>query len=118
MIKLKKLIKEHSWDRKFGEPLPTLSDVIGKHNDCGCGGTHACACESINEDAKDVMKAKKIQKQIETAESRMRLHMYELADRMQAHTVNITLSNKVIKSYQKNVTTFMRDMISFVKKMK
>ena len=72
----------------------------------------------MNEDAKDVMKAKKIQKQIETAESRMRLHMYELADRMQAHTVNITLSDKVIKSYQKNVTTFMRDMISFVKKMK
>ena len=31
MIKLKKLIKEHAWDRKFGEPLPTLSDVIGKH---------------------------------------------------------------------------------------
>ena len=31
MIKLKKLIKEHSWDRKFGEPLPTLKDVAKKH---------------------------------------------------------------------------------------
>ena len=31
MIKLKKLIKEHSWDRKFGEPLPTLEDVAEKH---------------------------------------------------------------------------------------
>ena len=31
MIKLKKLIKEHSWDRKFGEPLPTLKDVAEKH---------------------------------------------------------------------------------------
>ena len=31
MIKLKKLIKEHSWDRKFGEPLPTLEDVTEKH---------------------------------------------------------------------------------------
>ena len=31
MIKLKKLIKEHSWDRKFGEPLPTLDDVVEKH---------------------------------------------------------------------------------------
>ena len=31
MIKLKKLIKEHSWDRKFGEPLPTLEDVVKKH---------------------------------------------------------------------------------------
>ena len=31
MIKLKKLIKEHAWDRKFGEPLPTLKDVVEKH---------------------------------------------------------------------------------------
>ena len=31
MIKLKKLIKESSWDRKFGEPLPTLKDVVEKH---------------------------------------------------------------------------------------
>ena len=118
MIKLKKLIKEHSWDRKFGEPLPTLSDVIGKHNDCGCGGTHACACESINEDAKDVMKAKKVQKQIEGAESRLRLHMYELADRMSADIPNSKLGDNLIKSYQKNVTKFMREMLSFVKKMK
>ena len=31
MIKLKKLLKEHAWDRKFGEPLPTLKDVAEKH---------------------------------------------------------------------------------------
>ena len=31
MIKLKNLIKEHAWDRKFGEPLPTLEDVVKKH---------------------------------------------------------------------------------------
>jgi type II secretory pathway component PulJ len=31
MIKLKKLIKESAWDRKFGEPLPTLKDVVEKH---------------------------------------------------------------------------------------
>ena len=31
MIKLKKLIKEHSWDRKFGEPLPTLKDIAEKY---------------------------------------------------------------------------------------
>ena len=31
MIKLRKLIKEHSWDRKFGEPLPTLKDTMEKH---------------------------------------------------------------------------------------
>ena len=42
MIKLKKLIKEHSWDRKFGEPLPTLEDVAKKHQ--------IEEKESINED--------------------------------------------------------------------
>ena len=31
MIKLKKLIKENVWDRKFGDPLPTFKDVMGKH---------------------------------------------------------------------------------------
>ena len=118
MIKLRELIKESAWDREFGEPLPTLSDVMEKHGDCGCGGTHACACESINEDAKDVMKAKKIEKQIQGAESRMRLHMYELGDRMSADIPNRKLADQLIKSYQKNVTKFMRDMLSLVKKMK
>ena len=33
MIKLKKILKEgYVWDRKFGEPLPTLEDVVKKHN--------------------------------------------------------------------------------------
>ena len=31
MIKLKKLINESAWDRKFGEPLPTFSGVMEKH---------------------------------------------------------------------------------------
>ena len=31
MKKLKKLIKEHTWDRKFGDPLPTFEDVMKKH---------------------------------------------------------------------------------------
>ena len=32
MIKLKKLIKEaYAWERKFGEPLPTLTSVQNKH---------------------------------------------------------------------------------------
>ena len=31
MIKLKKLMSEaYVWDRKFGEPLPTLKDVMKK----------------------------------------------------------------------------------------
>ena len=33
MIKLKHLVSESVWDRKFGEPLPTLTDVMNK-KDC------------------------------------------------------------------------------------
>ena len=31
MLKLKELIKEHAWKRKFGEPLPTLETSTEKH---------------------------------------------------------------------------------------
>ena len=31
MLKLKKLIKEHTWDREFGEPLPTFKGVMKQH---------------------------------------------------------------------------------------
>ena len=31
MIKLKDIIKEHAWKRKFGEPLPTLESSTEKH---------------------------------------------------------------------------------------
>jgi len=32
MIKLKKILKESTWDRKFGEPLPTLKDIAKNHS--------------------------------------------------------------------------------------
>ena len=72
----------------------------------------------FTEDVKDVLKAKKIKRQIQNDESRLRLHMYELADRMSADLQNRKLADKLINSYQKNVTKFMRDMISSVKKVK
>ena len=31
MLKLRKLIKEHTWDREFGDPLVTFEDVMKKH---------------------------------------------------------------------------------------
>ena len=31
MLKLRKLIKEHTWDREFGDPLLTFEDVMEKH---------------------------------------------------------------------------------------
>ena len=120
MIKLRELIKESAWDREFGEPLPTLSDVMEKHDSCceNCAEGNPC-CESVNEDAKDVMRAKKLQKQIQGDESRLRLHMYELAERMQAHTVNFSVPrriNKIIsekcnKIYERNDVISKEDEI-------
>ena len=74
--------------------------------------------QNLLEDVKDVAKAKRIKREVQGAESRMRLHMYELADRMSADIPNRKLADDLIKSYQKNVTTFMRDMMSLVKRMK
>ena len=72
----------------------------------------------FTEDIKDIAKAKKIKRQIQGDESRMRLHMNALADRMRADIPNGKLSDQLTNSYQKNVTKFMREMISLVKRMK
>ena len=118
MIKLRKLIKESAWDRKFGEPLPTLEDVMEKHGDCGCGGTQACTCDTIHESAKDAIKGKKLSQKIQKDESRLRLNMWELVEQMSKDDSNKKLGEKLKDSYKKNVTMFMRDMLSLVKKMK
>ena len=118
MIKLKKLIKESAWDRKFGEPLPTLDSVMEKHGDCGCGGTQACTCDTIHESAKDAIKGKKLSQKIQKIEGSFRAKMWELAESMSNDDSNRGLADDLSKSYSKNVTIFMRDMLSLVKKMK
>ena len=118
MIKLKKLIKEAAWDREFGEPLPTLSDVMEKHNDCGCSGTTSCGCESITEDVVDVKNGKKILQKISKTETKLRKLMFDLADVMEGHTINLQLMKSLKKSYKSNITKFMRDVRSLVKQMK
>ena len=118
MIKLKKLIKESTWDRKFGEPLPTLDSVMEKHGDCGCGGTQACTCDTIHESAKDAMKGKKLSQKIQKMEGSFRAKMWELAESMSKDDSNRKLADDLSRSYRKNVTIFMRDMLSLVKKMK
>ena len=118
-MKLKDLLKESNiWDREFGQPLPTLNSVMEKHGDCGCGGTHACACESMYESVKDAMKGKKLSQKIQKDESRLRLNMWELVEQMSKDESNKKLADALSKSYRKNVTIFMRDMLSLVKKMK
>ena len=121
MIKLRELIKESAWDREFGEPLPTLSDVMEKHNDCDCGGKHECACEtkdSVTEDVVDVRNGKKILQKISKTETKLRKLMFDLADVMESHTINLQLMRSLKKSYKSNITKFMRDVNSLVGKMK
>jgi len=121
MIKLRELIKESAWDRKFGEPLPTLEDVMKKHGECGCGSKHECTCETkeqVTEDTKHVIRGKKLSQLLQKDESRLRLHMWELVEQMSKDESNKKLGNKLKDSYKKNVTKFMIDMLSLVKKMK
>ena len=122
MIKLKDMLKEGlAWDRKFGEPLPTLEDVATKHqiseDDCGCNDHNTCGCE-ITESASDIPLGKKQLQKIMNSEGRLRENMYKLSDRLDSDSVNQTLSKKLKDSYKKNVTNFMRDAVKIVKDMK
>ena len=118
MIKLRGLIKESTWDRKFGEPLPTLDSVMEKHDSCCDNCAQGKPCCGIHESAKDAMKGKKLSQKIQKDESRLRLNMWELVEQMSKDESNKKLADALSKSYRKNVTIFMRDMLSLVKKMK
>ena len=123
MIKLKNLIKESAWDRKFGEPLPTLSDVMEKHNDCGCGSTHACTCEtkdSVTESTDEKVKAQRELQKLMKVEGKLRDRMYKIEQIIlqDPTTGNQTLARSIKDSYKKNVTKFMREVVSIVKRIK
>ena len=94
-----------------------LRELI-KESDCGCGGTTSCGCESIHESAKEIIKGKKLSQLLQKDESRLRLNMWELVEQMSKDESNKKLADTLSKSYRKNVTIFMRDMLSLVKKMK
>ena len=115
MIKLKKLINESAWDRKFGEPLPTLSDVMEKHN-CDCGGS----CCTVTEGPDEKIKSKKELQRIIKAEAKLRERMMKLEQIFldDPRPENMKLAKAIKKSYKDNVTKFMRDTVSFVKKVK
>jgi len=127
MIKLKKLINESNvWDRKFGEPLPTLKNAVEQHNkstnpieeltahDCDCSGD----CCEVNESVADKAKATKQLQKIMNSEGKLRKLMYDLSDRLDSDPLNQKLSKKLKESYKNNVTKFMRDVVSVVKDMK
>ena len=118
MIKLKKLINESVWDRKFGESLPTLSNVMEKHDSCCENCAQGELCCSITEDIKHVVKGKKKLQSLMKKEASFRLTMWELVTIMSKDKVNKSLADDVSKSYKKNVTNFMRDAVKAVKGLK
>ena len=72
----------------------------------------------FTENVKDIAKAKKIKKRIQKNESRLRATMWELVESMSKDDSNKKLADDLSKSYRKNVTVFMRDVMSLVKRMK
>ena len=124
MIKLKDILSENVWERKFGESLPTLSSVIEKHNDCGCNETTSCGCsvngEVVSEGPDEKVKAQKEIQQIVKAEAKLRDRMMKLEQiyLQDPRPENIKLAKEIKISYKKHVTTFMKDVVSYVKKMK
>ena len=66
------------------------------------------------------VKLKKLQKQvknIQKAESNFRLNMYEIAQSLSSGD-NKNTANKIIKSYQQNITKFMREFMALTKRIK
>jgi diphthamide synthase subunit DPH2 len=72
----------------------------------------------FTENVKDIAKAKKLKKRIQKNESSLRLSMWELVESMSKDESNKKLADDLSKSYRKNVTVFMRDVLSLVKRMK
>ena len=108
MIKLKKILSESAWNRKFGEPLPTLEDVIEKKD------------SSVNEGPQDQRPADKEVQRLVKAEGKLRERVLKLEQVFlrDGNPNSVKLSKDLKKVYKETVTKFMREMIKIRKKFK
>ena len=92
------------WDRKFGEPLPTLKDVMKK----------------VQEGPDEQRPADKEVQRLVKAEAKLRERMLKLDQIFlrDARPENVKLAKDLKKLYKDTVTKFMREMIKLRKKMK
>ena len=97
--------------------LDESEDLIENHNSCECNGA-SCTCEIVTESARDIVRIKKLVQKLGTIEGKFRKTMYDLSDALQADTVNHGLMNLLKKAYIKNITKFMRELISISKKVR
>ena len=91
---------------------------FGENDHCCENCAQGELCCTITEDVKHVVKGKKKLQRLMKDESTLRLHMWELVEIMSKDKVNKSLADDVSKSYKKNVTNFMRDIVRAVKGMK
>ena len=109
MIKLKNLINENKfWVRKFGEPLPTIPDYAKRHQD------------KIKEGPEEKRKAKNELQRVTKAEAKLRERIYKLEQIFldDPRPENQKIAKALIQSYKSNVTKFMRETLSLVKRVK
>jgi len=76
------------------------------------------ASDILTEDAKDKTRATKIMQELAKIEGRFRNKMYKLDDVLNRDIENKNLSKSLRRSYKNNVTAFMRDVVSTIKKVK
>ena len=115
MIKLKHLVSESVWDRKFGEPLPTLTDVMNK-KDCDCGDV----CCTVTEGPDEQRPADREVQRIIKAEAKLRERMLKLEQIFlrDARPENVKIAKDIKKLYKDTVTNFMREAAKLVNKLK
>ena len=115
---LKKEIEEASTTATAGGAYDTPLAFSGKGKDRRKSIASGSGYHEVNEDTKDKIKAKKLERKLSTIEGRYRYAMYQLSDRLQADPKNHSLQPELINSYTKHVTAFMRDMVKITKRVK
>ena len=92
------------WDRKCGQPLPTLKDMMSK----------------VEEGPEEQRPADKEVQRLVKAEAKLRERMLKLEQIFlrDARPENVKLAKDIKKVYKDTGTKFMREMIKLRKKLK
>jgi hypothetical protein len=95
--------------REFGQPLLTLQDTIKAHQ-----------AKKLQESPGEVKFAKKALSKLVKTEQKFRKQMYDLEQvfLQDPNPTNKKLATEIKKSYRSNTTTFMREIVLMVKRMK
>jgi len=93
-----------------------LSDVMGKKEDCDCGGSCCDVVESVQDKAVAQKKLQSLMKH--EAGFRDKMFKLEQAFLRDARPENREIAKQLKKSYTDNVTNFMREATKLVKKLK